>query len=349
MKTCIQFATIILLVSVLFTTCKQPEPDPMAPTISGLSPRVLIPGGPLSLTGTNFSNLTSVDFLTETGGIMAKVYVQSFLPIGELPISAGFITIKVPMGVAVSSYIRINNEYGNGKPHSLDRMTGSEPLNLGSVAISVPSITTGSISDGCVPKSFFYCIPLPDGSSLPGGANGNPDRYDTKKLPKNSRLVMGFKVSPNDYVLKGLYKFDAKTGRRIYPPESGVTGDYCQKENYYGIESRGSIDYHVFRGLFNDANGGVPSDDPWVILKLERNSLTNKYTGSAIIEISTYEGKTTYVGSMLKKGNAQDTLINGDIYAYSVKTGKEIRLCSQTGFSGVVDKQGNIVNCPACK
>ena len=349
MKTFIQFATIILLVLTLFTTCKQPEPDPMAPTIIGLSPRILIPGGPLSFTGTNFSNITSVDFLTETGGVVAKVYVQSFLPMGELPFSAGFITIKVPLGVSASSYVRINNDHGNGKPHSLDRMTGSEPLNLGNVATTVPPITTGSISDGCVPKAFFYCIPLPDGSSLASGANGNnePD-YKDKKLPKNSRLVMGFKVSPNDYVLKDNYIYDFKLGRRIYPSESGVTGNECQKENYYRIESRGGNDYHVFRGYFNNSNGGYASESPWVNLKFERNSLTNTYTGSVIVEISTYrEGMTTYVGSMLKKGNAQDTLINGDIYAYSVKTGKEIRLCSQTGFSRQ-DKDGNLINCPTC-
>lgn len=314
----------------------------MAPTITGLSPRILIPGGPLSFTGTNFSNLTSVDFLTESGGVIAKVYVQSFLPMGELPFSAGFITIKVPLGVLTSSYIRINNDRGNGKPHSLDRMAGNEPLNLSNVAISVPPITTGSISDGCNPKSFFYCIPLPDGSYLPGGVDGNPGNKfmtNSKKLPNNSRLVMGFRVSPGDDLLNGPpYKYGTADGYKN-----------CQRSVYYNVESIGNNNYHVFIGLYHqDGGGAIESQIPSVKLKLERNSLTNKYTGSVIIEISNYEGKTTYMGSMLKKGNAQDTLINSDIYAYSITTGKEIRLCSVTDFSKL-DNKGNLINCPACK
>lgn len=298
-------------------------------------PNGLIPGGPLSLTVTNVSGITRIDFMKNKDEVTDTIPASSFLAS-----KSGSIMLKVPIGVS-AEWIRVNTEYGYGKPLRISKVTGSDGITTSNIATNVGAITTGIISDGCDPKSFFYCIPLPTGSYLPGGVDGNPgNQYSTssKNLPDGSRLVMGFRVSPNDNVLKG-------------PPyPEGRAQDYqnCQRQNYYSTELRGSTSYHVFRGYYQKSGGGVIAPEgPWVTLKLERNSLTNAYTGSVIVEIITSSTYTTYVGNMLKQGDIKDTSINGDIYAYSVTTGKEIRLCSQTGFSRQ-DKDGNLINCSTC-
>ena len=322
MNTLLRFATLLLLGLTGFYACKQNssniDPEQLTPTISSLSPFGLIPGGPLSLTGTNFSNVTDIEFIDEQGRSTAKVYAQNFIQIGELPVSTGYITVKVPLGVSASQ-VRINNEYGNGKPQSIVKKFGTEILTTQSVATSITSVASSTMtnqcvncpsyinSNSCVTKSFFYCIPLPDNSYFPYGTSGGAtvSALYNLTIATGSRLVLGFKHSASD---------------------NQPTGYSCSKTDiYYATQLLGDSQWHVFTGLYPSGTGGVPSNTPQITLKLARNAQNIEYTGSAIIEMNNYStGKTTYIGSLLK---------NGDIYAYSVATGKEIHLCKKSGFS----------------
>ena len=332
MNTLLRFAALLLLVMSVSITCKQTSsnvnPELLTPTITSLSPFGLIPGGPLSLTGTNFSNVTDIEFIDEQGKSTGKVYAQNFLQMGELLISAGYITAKVPLGVSASQ-VRINNEYGNGKPQSISKSSGTEALTTQSVATGVTSVASSSItnecincsinSNSCVTKSFFYCIPLPDNSRFPYGTSGGAtvSALYNLTIATGSRLVLGFKHSASD---------------------NQPTGYSCDKMNiYYATQLLGDSQWHVFTGLYPSGTGGVPSNSPVITLKLARNTRNTEYTGSAIIEMNNYSsGKTTYIGSLLK---------NGDIYAYSVATGKEIHLCKKSGFSA---SSKILTDCLAC-
>ncbi|MGF7216223.1 hypothetical protein GGR92_002388 [Spirosoma lacussanchae] len=116
-------------------------------------PNGLIPGGPLTLRGTHFSSVTGIDFMNDNGEVTATVNAASFLSN-----ESGSCMIKVPVEATATS-IRVNNEFGHGKPYSISKLSGSDAINTGNVATNVGSITTGVISDGCDPASFFYCSP----------------------------------------------------------------------------------------------------------------------------------------------------------------------------------------------
>lgn len=270
-------------------------------------PNGLIPGGPLSLTVNNTSEIISVDFMNENNEVKATVSASSFLTN-----SSGRIMLKVPVGVS-TGWIRINTDYGYGKPRSISVMAGIDQLTTSNIATSVGAIATGVISNACNPSAMFYGVPLPKG--------------------KGNTYPEGGKTYPVGFYIK---QYEQRAGGK---PDGGIVCgavDYSIKD----LTTIPGILYHEFTGFYGvaDGNGGTQrAETPYITLRLERNKSDDGYTGSALIAIGDKERKITHVGHML---------ISGDIIAYSLSTGEEIRLCKKSSFGQLTKDKINSCDCP---
>ena len=274
-------------------------------------PNGLIPGGPLSLTVSNVSGITGIDFMDDNNVVKATIPASNFQTSDPASSSAilGHIMIKVPVGVS-AGWIRVNTDYGRGKPRSITKLYGNDAITASNVATNVPPLATGIISDSQFnPSYFFYCMPFQKGSYY---SSGFAPKYVESKPIVADRVVVAFKQN------------STSSNYQLY---------------YDSLKMGGDKWYRRFGGYFDTGiNGTIEFQSPYIKLLLERNSLNTGYTGSVIIKIyNPYPSKPdypygydfTYVGNVLK--TTDKDLFN--IVAYEVTTGEVIRLCNQKGFT----------------
>lgn len=108
-------------------------------------PAGLVPGAFITLRGSNFNDVSQVQFAN------GAVYSSQFYDV-----KGDEITLKVPAGTSAGD-VRIVNQYGTSAGVSFGLLTGGSGLNTGNVSTSTSTLLLSYQSDSCRPNFFLFC------------------------------------------------------------------------------------------------------------------------------------------------------------------------------------------------